>query len=77
LEFANKVGYNSWEDLKQSFVDKGWTVTFQYGGTRTDITLSEDEQFRGIPIYAKAIEIQPEGERILEDGSTERFYTEA
>lgn len=77
LEFANKVGYNSWEDLKQAFVDKGWTVTFQYGNTRTDITLSEDEQFRGIPIYAKAIEIQPEGERILEDGSIERFYTES
>ena len=56
LEFANEVGYETWAKLKQAFVDKKWSVTWQYGGTTSSITLSEDEQFRGIPVYAKLIE---------------------
>ena len=51
---------DSWAELKQEFVDKGWTVTFQYGGTITNIALSEDEQFRGVPVYARLIEVSDE-----------------
>ena len=65
--FAEGAHYNSWADLKQEFVNKGWTVTFQYGGTQTGITLSEDEQFRGIPVYARLIEVTPEGEEYTEE----------
>lgn len=67
LEFANEVGFDTWADLKQDFTNKGWTVTFQYGGTQTGITLSEDEQFRGIPVYARLIEVTPEGEEYTEE----------
>lgn len=38
-DFAKEATFDSWADLKQAFVDKGWTVTFQYGGTTTKITL--------------------------------------
>ena len=65
--FAEGAHYNSWVDLKQEFVNKGWTVTFQYGGTQTGITLSEDEQFRGIPVYTRLIEVTPEGEEYTEE----------
>lgn len=61
-EFAINAGYSSWADLKQRFVDKGWTATFQYGGTNNGITLSEDDQTVSIPIYARLIEVTPAGE---------------
>lgn len=61
--FANEVGYNSWAELKQAFVDKGWTVTWQYGRTTTSITYDMRGE-RAIPcsIYARLVEIIPQGE---------------
>jgi hypothetical protein len=38
-DFAKEATFDSWADLKQHFVDKGWTVTWIYGGTDTTITL--------------------------------------
>ena len=74
--FAEGCLCDSWAELKQEFVDKGWTVTFQYGGTNTDITLSEDEKFRGVPVYARLIEVSDEdkdkAEYCTEDGT--KFY---
>lgn len=35
--FAKDAYYDSWEDLNKAFTDKGWTVTWQYGGTNTSI----------------------------------------
>ena len=74
--FAEGCLCDSWAELKQEFIDKGWTVTFQYGGTGTDITLSEDEQFKGIPVYARLIEVseenKDEAEYCTEDGT--KFY---
>ena len=74
--FAEGCLCDSWEELKQEFVDKGWTVTFQYGGTITNIVLSEDEQFRGVPVYARLIEVSDEdkdrAEYCTEDGT--KFY---
>ena len=67
LEFANEVGYDTWADLKQAYKNKKWTVTWQYGGTTTSITLSEDEQFRGVPVYARLIEVLPQGEEYTEE----------
>ena len=74
LEFANEVGYETWAKLKQAFIDKKWSVTWQYGGTTSSITLSEDEQFRGIPVYARLIEEEnPEmAEYCTEDGT--KYY---
>ena len=74
LDFAKDVGYNSWNNLKQAFIDKKWSVTWQFGGTAFDITLSEDEQFRGIPVYARLIEEEnPEmAEYCTEDGT--KYY---
>ena len=74
--FAEGCLCNSWAELKQEFVGKGWTVTFQYGGTQTGITLSEDEQFRGVPVYARLVEVSDEdkdmAEYCTEDGT--KFY---
>lgn len=74
--FAEGCLCDSWAELKQEFVDKGWTVTFQYGGTNSSITLSEDEQFRGVPVYARLIEVSDEdkdmAEYCTEDGT--KFY---
>ena len=67
LEFANEVGYETWAKLKQAFIDKKWSVTWQYGGTTSSITLSEDEQFRGVPVYARLIEVLPQGEEYTEE----------
>lgn len=72
LEFANEIGYSTWEDLNQAFVDKGWQVDWQFNGPvqaayrmpRNKVTL---------PIYAKLIEIQPKG---VEEGKEEKVYTE-
>ena len=74
LEFANEVGYETWAKLKQSFVDKRWSVTWQFGGTTSSITLSEDEQFRGIPVYARLIEEEnsERAEYCTEDGT--KYY---
>lgn len=72
LAFAQAVGYNSWAELKQVFTDKNWTTLWRYSGTTTNIALSEDEEFRGTPIYAQIIEEEdPENaEYCTEDGST-------
>ena len=72
--FAKDATFNSWDELKQFFVDKGWTVAFQYGGTSTNITLSEDEQFRGTPVYARLIEVTPEGEEYTEKEKASAEY---
>ena len=74
--FAEGCLCDSWEELKQEFSDKGWTVTFQYGGSDSSITLSEDEQFRGVPVYARLVEVSDEdkdrAEYCTEDGT--KFY---
>lgn len=73
--FAEEAECDSWEELKQEFVDKGWTVTWQYGGTDTSITYDMRGQ-RAIPcpIYAQLIEEEDKdhAEYTNEDGS--KFY---
>ena len=72
--FAEEATFTTWDELKQFFINKGWTVTFQYGGTVTNITLSEDEQFRGTPIYARLIEVTPVGEEYTEKEKASAEY---
>lgn len=72
--FAQEAYYDSWQDLKNAFTNKGWKAEFQIGGTSTNITLSEDEQFRSTPVYARLIE-EEDKERAsycTEDG--EKYY---
>lgn len=73
--FAEGCLCDSWEELKQEFVDKGWTVTFQYGGTGTSITygLRDGEQIIPCPIFAKLVEADKDSaEYCTEDASA--FY---
>ena len=72
--FAEGTLFDSWADLKQAFVDKGWTVTWQYGGGSTSITYDlRGERLIPCPIYAQLIEILPqEGEEELTDEQKER-----
>ena len=75
LEFANEVGYDSWSELKQAFVDKGWTVTFQYGGSSNSVTYGlRGETEIPLPIYAQLIEEKNKDRAayINEDGT--KFY---
>ena len=62
LEFSNECGFETWDELKQSFKDKGWEIVFQYGNNNTIITFN-DQSFTGAPIYAKLIEVECSGEK--------------
>ena len=77
--FAEEATFDSWEDLKQAFVDKGWNVTWNYAGSSESIPNTYD--IRGnraipCPIYAQLIEVGAEdkdrAEYTNEDGS--KFY---
>lgn len=77
-DFAKKATFDSWAELKQEFVDKGWTVAFQYGGTFDTIpdmyNLRNGEQIIPCPIFAKLIQIEDKdsAQYCTEDAST--FY---
>ena len=74
--FAKEATFDSWSDLKTHFSNKGWTVTFQYGGTDTSITydLRNGEQIIPCPIFAKLIQVEDKdyAEYCTEDASS--FY---
>jgi hypothetical protein len=78
--FAEGTLFDSWADLKQAFVDKGWTVYWQYGNSGGSITydLRGGERIIPCPVYTKLIEILPEGIEKDENGNEvgEKFYTE-
>ena len=74
-DFAKAATFDSWEDLKQVFVDKGWTVTFQYGGTTTNITYDmRGERAIPCPIYTQLVEEEDKdrAEYCNEEGT--KFY---
>lgn len=75
-DFAEGTLFDSWADLKQAFVDKGWDVTWQYGGSETSITydLRDGERIIPCPIYAQLIEEEDKerAEYCSEDGT--KFY---
>ena len=77
-DFANEATFDSWEDLKQTFVDKGWTVTWQYGGTTDTIPdtygLRGGERIIPCPIFAKLVEVEDKdhAEYCNEEGT--KFY---
>lgn len=68
-EFAKAASFNSWDELKQLFIDKNWTATFQYNGApATTVTLDENAQTTGIAIYARLLEAdENSGEYISEE----------
>lgn len=78
--FAEGTLFDSWDKLKQAFVDKGWTVAWQYGGTSESLTydLRGGERIIPCPVYTRLIEILPEGIKKDEEGNEvgEKFYTE-
>jgi hypothetical protein len=71
--FAEGAYYDSWADLKKAFVDKGWTVTWQFGGTTTSIPYDlRGNRTIPCPVYTQLIEILPqEGEEELTDEQKE------
>ena len=76
-DFAKEATFDSWDDLKTHFSNKGWTVTFQYGGTTDTIPdtygLRGGEQIIPCPIFAKLVESDEDSaEYCTEDAST--FY---
>ena len=73
--FAEEASFDSWTELKQAFVDKGWNVTWQYGGTTTNITYDmRGERTIPCPIYAQLVEVEDkdQAEYTNEDGT--KFY---
>ena len=74
-DFAKEASFDTWSDLKTYFSNKGWTVTFQYGGTNTTITygLRDGEQIIPCQIFAKLVETDKDSaEYCTEDASS--FY---
>ena len=74
-DFAKEATFNSWDALKTHFANKGWTVTFQYGGTDSSISygLRDGEQIIPCQIFAKLVEADKDSaEYCTEDAST--FY---
>lgn len=73
-EFAKAASFNSWDELKQLFIDKNWTATFQYNGAPTTAaTLDENGQTTGTPIYARLIEADEDtGNYVSEEDG--KFY---
>ena len=71
LEFANAAGYSSWEDLNNTFLNKGWEVEWQFNGP-VQSTYRMTRNKKTLPVYAKLIEIKPEGQ---EEGKEEKVYT--
>jgi hypothetical protein len=75
-DFAKKATFDSWADLKTHFSNKGWKVTFQYGGTSTSITydLRDGEQIIPCSIFAKLVQVEDKdsAEYCTEDASS--FY---
>jgi hypothetical protein len=59
-DFAKEATYDSWDELKQVFIDKGWTVTFKYSGNTTSITydLRDGEQIIPCQIFAKLVQVE-------------------
>ena len=68
-DFAKAASFNSWDELKQLFIDKNWIATFQYNGApETAATLNENGQTTGMLIYARLIEADEDsGEYISEE----------
>lgn len=75
LDFANEASYDSWADLKKEFVDKGWTVTFQYGGTNTNITYDlRTDKPTPLPIYARLEEVENKDSAHYCNEDATKFY---
>lgn len=75
LDFANEASYDSWADLKKEFVDKGWTVTFQYGGTNTNITYDlRTDKPTPLPIYARLEEVENKDSAQYCNEDATKFY---
>lgn len=75
-EFAKAASFNSWDELKQLFIDKNWTATFQYNGatTATAATLAETEETPQRMIYVRLAEADEQsGEYISEE--TGKYYS--
>ena len=75
-DFAKEATFDSWSDLKTHFSNKGWTVTFQYGGSTTSITygLRDTEQIVPCQIFAKLVQVEDKdaAQYCTEDASS--FY---
>lgn len=74
-DFAQEANFETWADLKKHFTDKGWTVTFQYGGTTTNITYDmRGERAIPCPIYTQLVEEEDKdrAEYCNEEGT--KFY---
>lgn len=70
--FANDAGFDNWDDLHDSFISKGWTVTYQFNKIANAATL--EEMVNVSPIIWAKIEpaMMDEAGYISEDGQS--FY---
>ena len=60
-DFANEAGFDSWVALNQVFIDKGWDVTWLYGGQKWDsipYNLRNRQEITPCKIYTKLIEVK-------------------
>lgn len=74
LEFANEIGFDSWEDLKQAFVDKGWEVQFSYNDGSTVTYGLRGRTLNTHPIYARLEEVENKEEAEYCNADKTKYY---
>lgn len=74
LEFANEVGFDSWEDLKQAFVDKGWYVQFSYNDGSAITYGLRGRTLDTYPIYARLEEVENKEEAKYCNADKTKYY---
>ena len=73
--FAEEATFDSWDELKQAFVDKGWNVIWQYGGTTTSITYDlRGDRAIPCPIYAQLEEVEDKERAEYSNEEGTKFY---
>ena len=74
LEFANEVGFDSWEDLKQAFVNKGWSVDFSYNDGSAITYGLRGRTLDAHPIYARLEEVENKEEAEYCNTDKTKYY---
>ena len=72
LAFANECGFETIDDFKNCFSQKGWTMTLQTNGDYTSYSLRDTET--PIPVYAKIVETEDERCASHTSADESKFY---
>ena len=74
-QYAKEAVFDSWEDLKKKFSDKGWNAKFLYkGNVNTPVTYSPRDRQYIAPIFAKLVEVENKKNAEFQSYDETKFY---